>query len=35
MASLLGYYAKVKIRNNSKTKAEMFNISADFTESSK
>lgn len=35
MASLLGYYAKVKIRNNSKTKAEMFQINADYFESSK
>lgn len=35
LSSLLGYYSLVKIRNNSKAKAEMFNISADFTESSK
>ena len=35
LSSLLGYYSLVKIRNNSKTEAEMFNISADFTESSK
>ena len=35
MASLLGYYAKVKIRNNSTSKAEMFKISADYFESSK
>lgn len=35
MSSLLGYYADVEIRNNSKAKAEMFNISADYFESSK
>ena len=35
LSSLLGYYALVKIRNNSKTKAEMFSIGADFVESSK
>jgi len=35
MASLLGYYAKVKVRNNSTSKAEMFKISADYFESSK
>jgi len=35
MSSLLGYYAKVKIRNSSKAKAEMFRISADYFESSK
>ncbi len=35
MTSLLGYYTKVKIRNNSTSKAEMFNISADYFESSK
>tara|TARA_Y100001938_G_C7769961_1_gene272739 strand:- start:140 stop:502 length:363 start_codon:yes stop_codon:yes gene_type:complete len=35
MSSLLGYHAKVKIRNNSKTKAEMFRVSADYFESSK
>ena len=35
MTSLLGYHAKVKIRNNSKTKAEMFKINSDYFESSK
>lgn len=35
MSSLLGYHAKVKIRNNSKTRAEMFRINADYFESSK
>tara|TARA_R110000765_G_scaffold21158_2_gene54509 strand:+ start:2362 stop:2718 length:357 start_codon:yes stop_codon:yes gene_type:complete len=35
MTSLLGYYAKVKVRNSSKSKAEMFKISADYFESSK
>ena len=35
MTILLGYHAKVKIRNNSKTRAEMFKINADYFESSK
>ena len=35
MSSLLGYYAKFRIRNNSQGKAEMYSISADVTESSK
>mgnify|MGYP003109677415 CR=1 FL=1 len=35
MSSLLGYYANVEVRNDSKTKAEMYNISADYFESSK
>ena len=35
MASLLGYYAKIKLRNSSKQKAEIFKINADYTESSK
>jgi len=35
MTSVLGYYAKVKVRNDSTSKAEMFNISADYFESSK
>ena len=35
MSSLLGYYAKVQIRNNSRKKAEMFKINADYFESSK
>ena len=35
MSSLLGYYAKAKIRNNSTSKAEMFHINADYFESSK
>ena len=34
-SSLLGYYADVKIENNSKRKAEMFSISSEITESSK
>ena len=33
--SLLGYYADVKFENNSRTKAEMFSISSEITESSK
>ena len=35
MTSILGYYAEVQIRNNSKTEAEMFKINADYFESSK
>ena len=35
MSSLLGYYAKFRIRNNSQDKAEMYSISVDVTESSK
>ena len=35
LSSLLGYYALVRIRNNSLEKAEMFSIGADFVESSK
>ena len=35
MSSLLGYFAKFRIKNNSKEKAEMYSISVDVTESSK
>jgi len=35
MSSLLGYYAEFRIRNNSTTKAELYSISVDVTESSK
>jgi|TARA_R110002074_G_scaffold70805_1_gene164124 hypothetical protein len=35
VSSLLGYYSLLKLRNNSKTKAEMFSVAADFIESSK
>ena len=35
LSSLLGYYSLLKLRNNSKTKAEMFSVAADFVESSK
>ena len=35
MSSLLGYYAKFRIKNNSTSKAEMYSISADIAESSK
>ena len=35
MSSLLGYYAEVKFRNNSKTEAELFAISSEIAESSK
>ena len=35
MSSLLGYFAKFRIKNNSTDKAEMYSISVDITESSK
>ena len=35
VSSLLGYYSLLRLRNNSKTKAEMFSVAADFVESSK
>ena len=35
MSSLLGYYAKFRIKNNSWDKAEMYSIAVDVTESSK
>mgnify|MGYP001595844333 FL=1 len=35
MSSLLGYYAKFRIRNNSQDEAEMYSIAVDTTESSK
>ena len=35
LSSLLGYYSLIKLRNDSKTKAEIFSIGADFIESSK
>ena len=35
MSSLLGYFAKFRIKNNSTHEAEMYSISVDFTESSK
>tara|TARA_R110000744_G_C19347874_1_gene560125 strand:- start:1672 stop:2094 length:423 start_codon:yes stop_codon:yes gene_type:complete len=35
LSSLLGYYAKVMVRNDSTSQAEMFSMSADFVESSK
>ena len=34
-SSLLGYYADVKLVNNSKKKAELFSIGSEITESSK
>ena len=34
-SSLLGYYADVKLENNSKNKAEIFSLSSEITESSK
>ena len=34
-SSLMGYYANVKIENNSKRKAEIFSLSSEITESSK
>ena len=35
LSSMLGYYAKVKMRNNSRKKAELFKVGADYSESSK
>ena len=35
MSSLLGYFAKFRIRNNSTDKAEMYSISTEIIESSK
>ena len=35
LSSLLGYYSLLKLRNNSKTKAELFGVGAKFVESSK
>ena len=35
MSSLLGYFAKFRIRNNSTSKSEMYSLSVDVTESSK
>ena len=35
MSSMLGYYASVEYRNNSTTKAELFNVGAEVFESSK
>ena len=35
MSDMLGYYASVELRNNSKTEAELFNVGTTFFESSK
>ena len=35
MSSILGYYAEVKLKNNSTTEAELFSIGCDMFESSK
>tara|TARA_R100000231_G_scaffold139341_1_gene120258 strand:- start:3194 stop:3559 length:366 start_codon:yes stop_codon:yes gene_type:complete len=35
LSSLLGYYASVKLRNNSTTKAEMYSVACEINESSK
>ena len=35
MASILGYYASVEFRNSSQVKSELFNVGAEFLESSK
>lgn len=35
MTTALGYYAEVKLKNNSTTEAELFSIGCDFFESSK
>ena len=34
-SNVLGYYAKVQLKNNSKDEAEIFNVTADVFESSK
>jgi hypothetical protein len=35
MSSLMGYYAKVQMKNNSTSEAELFSLETDFFESSK
>ena len=35
MNSMLGYYSKVRMRNNSDKRFELFKVNADYTESSK
>ena len=35
LSSILGYYAEVEFKNNSKEKAELFAVGTDFVESSK
>tara|TARA_B110000858_G_C17774619_1_gene461568 strand:- start:1340 stop:1696 length:357 start_codon:yes stop_codon:yes gene_type:complete len=35
LSSILGYYARANIRNNSTSEAELFQVSADYFESSK
>ena len=35
VSSLVGYYSKAKLRNSSKTEAELFSVNCDFSESSK
>jgi len=35
VSSLLGYYSLLKLRNNSKSKAEIFSVGTDWVESSK
>tara|TARA_Y100000592_G_scaffold87195_1_gene141476 strand:+ start:4343 stop:4699 length:357 start_codon:yes stop_codon:yes gene_type:complete len=35
MNSMLGYYSKVRMRNNSDRRFELFKVNADYTESSK
>jgi hypothetical protein len=35
LGSLVGYYSKIKLRNSSKERAELFSVNSDFTESSK
>tara|TARA_R110002020_G_scaffold6686_2_gene28360 strand:- start:9688 stop:10050 length:363 start_codon:yes stop_codon:yes gene_type:complete len=35
MSNMLGYYAKVRMRNNSNERFELFKVNADYTESSK
>ena len=35
MSSLLGYFARIKMKNNSTSEAELYSLGADFFESSK
>ena len=35
MSSMLGYYAKIQMKNDSKDKSELFKVNADYSESSK
>ena len=35
LSSMLGYYTKIRMRNNDRKKSELFKVSADYSESSK